>query len=648
MKNIKKILSIILICALVLCSVPSKALAASKPNVTKKLSIIVGNQKTIKVKGKYIKSKKFKTNKKSIATVNKKGKVTGKKAGKATIVVTVKYKKTKKTKKYTTKKYICTVTVKENTPVVTEKPQVTNKPEVTNKPVTTPAITIKPEVTQSPVVGSTTEPVITPDTTKVPVAPEVPSVTDAPIVTDDVIVSEEPENTDTPVVTNEPVTPSETDIPSVTDEPVITDNPNITPEPTVETTPEPSEEIEYDYIFMNGTKERGVVWVQYPSTTQKGIYEWYDTQTNELKATQNVPVLDGYETIDGVECGAVIFEKATCTVDGRIDYYDLRTGKGAGSESIPATGHKSDEKWHTDGSEIWNKCVNCSNKLNRITVYNAGETTTHSEWITEPSETGGGVLGIYKGVNVYDMTEEEIESEYERYDVIFTDGTEDTFYGELVYYEDGSIRRFEVYAKSTSVLVGTIEYPSYEVVEIDLGNGEKTKVYGYYDREIANEMYELLNAHRAENGVHELTIFDKAQAMSDTRAAEFFYTTIYNQTKEDDDEGYPIHTRPDYTPYYTISTQECTLLKENEQTTTLISQEQESGLVQSVDLTAEYIFNNFVDSSEHDKAMLDAGVYGVGTSVFIGYPQNEDGTFKSYKIAITVQDFSYQPIPVEE
>lgn len=645
MKNIKRILSVILCSALLITGVPNNVQAATKPSVTKKLTITVGSKKTIKVKGKYIKSKKFKTNKKSVATVNKKGKVTGKKAGKAKITVTVKYKKTKKAKKYTTKKYTCTVTVKDKKPVITKKPQETKVPVVTNKPVTTPAITITPQETKEPVVTpDTTEepsetdtptvtnnPVVTPEETDEPVNP---SVTDAPIPTDDVIVSEEPENTDTPVIT-----PIVTDEPVITDNPVVTDTPNVTDEPIVEPTPEP---VKYDYIFMNGTRERGVIWVQYPSTTQEGIYEWYDTQTNKLKTTQNVPVLDGYETIDGVEYGIVISEEAKCISAGYKQYYDMNTGLFTDLQEIPATGHTSDEIWHTDGSEIWNECVSCSNKLNRIAVYNKGETTSYSKWITEPSETGGGVLGVYKGVNVYDMTEEEIEAEYEKYEVTFTDGREDTFYGKMDYYEDGSIRRFELYAKSTSRLVGTIEYPSYEVVEIDLGNGETTKVYGYYDREISDEMYTLLNEYRAENGLNELIKTDSMQALADKRAAEGFYTEIEYNLNNTENLYESIHIRPDYSSCSTVYGYDNPLSGENGTYTTLLTGIQASGITQAIDLTAEYEMDAFKSSEAHDYNLLYENYTHVGMSTFIGYPQNPDGTFKSYKVAVTMQVFDYK------
>lgn len=78
---------------------------------SKKLTIMKGQSKTIKITGKRIKSKKFKSSKKSIATVSKKGKVKAKKAGTCKITITVKYRNTKKANKLSTKKLTCTIKV---------------------------------------------------------------------------------------------------------------------------------------------------------------------------------------------------------------------------------------------------------------------------------------------------------------------------------------------------------------------------------------------------------------------------------------------------------------------------------------------------------------------------------------------------------
>lgn len=91
---------------------PITAQAAAKPTKitlsAKKQTVAVGKSFTLKVKSvtpkKADKGVKFKSSKPSVATVNSKGKVTGKKAGTAKITVT-----SKKNKKA---KATCTVTVK--------------------------------------------------------------------------------------------------------------------------------------------------------------------------------------------------------------------------------------------------------------------------------------------------------------------------------------------------------------------------------------------------------------------------------------------------------------------------------------------------------------------------------------------------------
>lgn len=112
-KRGKKVLAAGLIFALLAGIMPiNTAEAANTPKLKqKRLSIIVGKSKTIKISGKYIKSKKFKSTKKAVAAVSKKGKVKAKKAGNCKIKITVKYRKTKKAKKISKKKLTCFVKV---------------------------------------------------------------------------------------------------------------------------------------------------------------------------------------------------------------------------------------------------------------------------------------------------------------------------------------------------------------------------------------------------------------------------------------------------------------------------------------------------------------------------------------------------------
>ena len=631
----KKLISIILCSALMIGLIPSNAVAASKPTVTKKMTINVGQSKTIKVTGKYIKSKTFKSNRKSIATVNKKGKVTGKKIGTAKITVTVKYKKTKNAKKVTTKKYTCTVTV-----------NVRKSAVPTNKPIIKPNVTQKPNVTERP--KDTPEP---PKDSSGPQNTKVPSVTDRPQSTPDVPVatetpksSEEPHNTEVPSATERPQnTP---DVPSVTENPSVTER----PKPSVEPSPTP-EEKKYDYTFSTGTKEVGVIWKQYPSTTQKGIYKYYvikeygEDVDDYFYYTVEVPILNDIETIDGNDYGIVI-EEPTCTSVGYKDYYDLKDGSYDDNKEIPATGHTSDEIWHTrvdsDGKagDIWNECTKCGSTLNDIYVMFKENNYTYTKWLQTPSENQEGIMGIYEGVNIKNMTTEQLEEKYDSYDVVFDDGTKDTYYGDIVYKDNGEIQRFDVYAKSTAQMTGTITYPKYEIKEIDLGNGETTKVYGYYDTVMANEVYELLNEYRVENGLAELETNDYMKSLANTRSPEELYTYLYNQ--QNTDYEYEAHERANKTMCWTVVGENgYKVYGENALECPIIESFQAGGIIQKVDVTAEYIMNCFKKSEGHNENLLGPNYHGVGISVFIGYPQNKDGTFKSYKVAAVIQSFMY-------
>ncbi len=98
--KLKKILVMFLAVIIVAAMLPMQGEAAAVKLNKTKLTIYVGSSKTLKVKGTSGKVK-WSSSKKSVATVNSKGKVTAKKAGKATI-----------TAKVNKKTYQCKVTVK--------------------------------------------------------------------------------------------------------------------------------------------------------------------------------------------------------------------------------------------------------------------------------------------------------------------------------------------------------------------------------------------------------------------------------------------------------------------------------------------------------------------------------------------------------
>ncbi len=139
MKGCKKILGIVLVVSLLAGSLPTmgKADAAAKKVTalkSKKMTVTVGKKATIKLKNKVKKHKyTYKSNKKKIATVSKKGVVKGIKKGTAKITVKEIYKKKGKKKKTTRKVGVVTVKVKAKDvgPVVTPAPVI---------PTPTPAV----------------------------------------------------------------------------------------------------------------------------------------------------------------------------------------------------------------------------------------------------------------------------------------------------------------------------------------------------------------------------------------------------------------------------------------------------------------------------------------------------------------------------
>ena len=151
MNKMKRILTIVLTLALLITMMPSNLTGVNAKTVTKlsskKIVLQVGKTKKLKVKNKPVGVKvTWKSSKKKVATVSKKGKVKAKKAGKTTI-----------TAKVGKKKYKCRVIVRNKTNNVSQnvtKPandnqNVTNKVTVTKPEGTTvrPITTTKPEGT---------------------------------------------------------------------------------------------------------------------------------------------------------------------------------------------------------------------------------------------------------------------------------------------------------------------------------------------------------------------------------------------------------------------------------------------------------------------------------------------------------------------
>lgn len=146
-KSAKKIVCFLMAAAMMVGAVSDTGMvsAAKKASLkTKSLNVNVGESKKITIKKKVSKrTYTFTSSKKKVAKVNKKGKVTGVKSGKANITVKEVYKK--KGKKITRKLGVCKVVVKSveqnNNPVMTPTPV---PPVVTPTPTPTPPVVVPP------------------------------------------------------------------------------------------------------------------------------------------------------------------------------------------------------------------------------------------------------------------------------------------------------------------------------------------------------------------------------------------------------------------------------------------------------------------------------------------------------------------------
>ena len=185
MKQIKKVLAVLLTMALMITMMPSvhtnvQAKGKMKLN-KKKVTLYVGKKVKLKVKNKTVKQKvKWKSTNKKVARVTKKGRVKAKKPGRATIIAKVGKKKLKCKVVVKKKKVPVTTNSVVTKPTVTTKPVVTTKPNApqpTNPQVTTPQPTQPQVTTPQPTQPQVTTPQPTQPQVTTP-QPTQPQVTD--------------------------------------------------------------------------------------------------------------------------------------------------------------------------------------------------------------------------------------------------------------------------------------------------------------------------------------------------------------------------------------------------------------------------------------------------------------------------------------
>ena len=187
------------LCITTLSSAGSDVEAKAKASLkTKKISVKVGKKKSILIKNKTKKySYSFTSSNKQVAKVTSKGKVTGIKAGKATVTVKEVLKKGKK-KKRTLGKVKVTVTGMKKKNVATPTPETVNKATPTAEVKTTPTATlsvtapVEPTASATPAATETAAPtpIVTPRPTLAPGMPELDknnlTVADYPGIASDV------------------------------------------------------------------------------------------------------------------------------------------------------------------------------------------------------------------------------------------------------------------------------------------------------------------------------------------------------------------------------------------------------------------------------------------------------------------------------
>ena len=647
MKSIQKYLSIMLVIALVIGLLPVQAEAASDVRLSKKsvtLNITQYNNKTTygkstitvkKSKGITLTKVAYKSSNKKVAIVTSKGKVTAKKKGDTKITVTVKYKKDNKsyTKKLTYKVKVKVVNkkVKQTTQARTEKSTTTEKP-------TTPTTTEKQITTEKKTEQPTNQEEVTTQQPTTEQRTEVPATTE--------------EKTERP-----------TEIPTTQEKPIeeaTTEEKSTEVSATTEQSDDPSEErIEFDYIYFSYNNGRydiyeGIVYEQKPSTIQPGIYKTYkvwgnpETYSNdEISESGNleIPVLDEIKTVDGIEYGIVHNIPANCISAGKDDYYELCSGR-IKTVNVPALGHDMDGIWHatqnTDGTgKALQLCKRCGLPIDEyIFKYKLTNDYRYTEWVQEPTATQEGIMNIYQGAKIEGKTEEELAELYTVYDIVYADGTPDKLYGKWINDpNDNGGDYFEVYATTVPQLMDTEYYPKCQTITVELENGETAEVQGYYDTEMADEIYTLLNQYRVENGLNELSRIDALDSIADLRSAESAYTTWYNY-QHSDEEDYLAHQRPNRLYLSSLMGDFYGECGENGAVNEYISKDEATGIIQATTVSAEEFMKSWKTSEGHNANMLYGNWNDVGISIFVGYRKNKDGIFSGAKEVFAIQVFN--------
>ena len=422
-RNKLKNLAVVLACTMMLGTMPSSIDAGSLPAITqtveaaaKKVTLKASNKKvcagkTVKINAKAMKGAKlsYKSSNKKIATVNRNGVVTGKKAGTVKITITAKKSKYKTVKKTITVKVVkqnqkitasnVTLTIgqrknlgaKARTPMIykSSNPKVvsvdkkgnlkalrtgTAKIKVYAKATRTfnkASRTITVKVTKKTAAKPTTpKPVVKPTTTPKPVQPETKP-------------AEKPEQTETP---SQPET-KPTEKPEQTETP---DNTSYVVELGIEKTAD-------DTIYIGEAKECNVKWKATGNTTRKDfIYTSSDP---------SVATIDENGNITGVKAGKVIITVTSKTPFAKggscLDTFKKYTVKAHYNDAYESgVGFKNPSNVDEKGRNVGiGETINPNRGIARYDAENAEKYLTFES--SDPSvatiDAQGNITGVSKG-----------------------------------------------------------------------------------------------------------------------------------------------------------------------------------------------------------------------------------------------------------
>ena len=422
-RNKLKNLAVVLACTMMLGTMPSSIDAGSLPAITqtveaaaKKVTLKASNKKvcagkTVKINAKAMKGAKlsYKSSNKKIATVNRNGVVTGKKAGTVKITITAKKSKYKTVKKTITVKVVkqnqkitasnVTLTIgqrknlgaKARTPMIykSSNPKVvsvdkkgnlkalrtgTAKIKVYAKATGTfnkASRTITVKVTKKTAAKPTTpKPVVKPTTTPKPVQPETKP-------------AEKPEQTETP---SQPET-KPTEKPEQTEAP---DNTSYVVELDIEKTAD-------DTIYIGEAKECNVKWKATGNTTRKDfIYTSSDP---------SVATVDENGNITGVKAGKVIITVTSKTPFAKggscLDTFNKYTVKAHYNDAYEnGVGFKNPSNVDEKGRNVGiGETINPNRGITRYDAENAEKYLTFES--SDPSvatiDAQGNITGVSKG-----------------------------------------------------------------------------------------------------------------------------------------------------------------------------------------------------------------------------------------------------------